>query len=319
MKYRSYREIHSQPTQTDPLELMNMEPIFSRSILCSPLSSIMKSPDRTFDVESNISSCSKSEETTKTASAGLDMQRGEYKEVDFPPVKMSSQKSAIFNPILKERSPSPMDLCTIVRSKESVKPKEVPMKFVTSTISRDPFDDIPQLKSQKPHDTRLIAAHQPKSSLRHESQHHFGPRALLSRDTGVIGFSSATSGMSSKVRDLSYKAPSEKSSYGNYGNWESTFLKSSHGDVSSFSKLSQTPKPERNVEHSAYKKRHSSCTDLIQPTVQLERKVPDFGFDKISELGKGKIPDPVTTPNVSQFSEPRKSEVIPKVTSVCVA
>ena len=67
------RDIHSQPTQTDTLELMNMEPIFSRSILSSPVSNTMKSPERNFDVESNISSCSKSEETTVTASAGLDM------------------------------------------------------------------------------------------------------------------------------------------------------------------------------------------------------------------------------------------------------
>ena len=67
------REMHSQPTQTDPMELSNMEPIFIRSILSSPLSTTMKSPDANFDVDSNISSCSKSEEITRTASAGLDM------------------------------------------------------------------------------------------------------------------------------------------------------------------------------------------------------------------------------------------------------
>ena len=193
------RDIHSQPTQTDTLELMNMEPIFSRSILSSPISNTMKSPERNFDVESNISSCSKSEETTKMASAGLDMRRGEYKELEFPPVTMSSQKTSLFNPILKERSPSPMDLCTIVWTKESVKHKEVPMKFVTSSISRAPFDDIPNWKTHKPHDRRLVAAHQPKPSLRHDSQQHFGPTALLSRDTVVIGFRNTTNAMSAKV------------------------------------------------------------------------------------------------------------------------
>ena len=59
------RDIHSQPTQTNALELMNMDPIFSRSILSSPVSTTMKSPDINFDLESNISSCSKFEEPTK--------------------------------------------------------------------------------------------------------------------------------------------------------------------------------------------------------------------------------------------------------------
>ena len=133
------RDLHSQPTQTDNFELMNMEPISSRSFLSSPVSTTMKSPDMNFDLESNISSCSKSEEPMQKASAGLDMRRGEYREVEFPPVTIATQKSSIFNPILKERSPSPMDLCTIVRSTEVVKPKEVPTKFVTSSISRDPL------------------------------------------------------------------------------------------------------------------------------------------------------------------------------------
>ena len=132
-----------------------------------------------------------------------------------------------------------------------------------------PFDDIPHLKSQKPHDTRLIAAHQTKPSLQHDIQHHFGPTALLSRDTGVIGFTNTTTAMSSNVRDLSYKAQSEKTFSGSQGNWESTFLKSSQGDVLSFSELSQTPKPDKHSEHSVSRRRHSSA-DWIQPTVQLQ-------------------------------------------------
>ena len=108
------------------------------------------------------------------------------------------------------------------------------MKFVTSSISRAPLDDIPNLKSHKPHNTRLVAAHQPKPSLLHDSQQHFGPSALLSRDTGVIGLRSTTNVMSGKVRDLSYKVPTEKTSVANYGNWESPFLRSSQGDVLSF-------------------------------------------------------------------------------------
>ena len=309
------RDMHSQPTQTDTLELMNMEPIFSRSILSSPVSTTMKSPDMNFDLESNISSCSKSEEPTKKASAGLDMRCGEYKEVEFPPVTIATQKSSIFNPILKERSPSPMDLCTIVRSTEAVKPKEVPTKFITSLISHDPFDDIPHLKSQKPHDTRLIAAHQTKPSLRHDIQHHFGPTALLSRDTGVIGFTTATTAMSSKVRDLSYKAPSEKTFSGSQGNWDSTFLKSSHGDVLSFSELSQTPKPEKHVEPSASRRRHSSA-DWIQPTIQLQRKVPELSRENMFAFGKEKLSEDFNTSNVGEGKEASKCDLTPKDTSV---
>ena len=309
------RDIHSQPTQTDTLELMNMEPIFSRNILSSPISNTMKSPERNFDVESNISLCSKSEETTVTASAGLDIRRGEYKELEFPPVTMSSQKTSLFNPILKERSPSLMDLCTIVRTTESVKPKEVPMKFVTSSISRAPFDDIPNWKTHKPHDTRLVVAHQPKPSLRHDSQQNFGPSALLSRDTGVIGLRSTTNFMSAKVRDLSYKVPTEKTFGGNCG---STFLQSSDSDMLSFSKISQTPKPEKNLEQLASKKRHSSCTDLIEPTVRLQCKVPQLTIKNMSQLAKGTISEDVNTPNVSQFVNPRKCELVPKVHSLSV-
>ena len=278
----------------------------------------MKSPERNFDVESNISSCSKSEETTVTASAGLDMRRGEYKELEFPPVTMSSQTTALFNPILKERSPSPMDLCTIVRTKDSVKPNEVAMKFVTSSISRAPLDDIPNLKSHKPHDTRLVAAHQPKPSLLHDSQQHFGPSALLSRDTGVIGLRSTTNVMSAKVRDLSYKVPTEKTAVANYGNWESPFLRSSQGDVLSFSRISQTPKPEKNQEELASKKRHSSCTDLMAPTVQLQHNLPELTTKNMSEMAMGTSSDEGTTQNVSLFSTSGKCEFIPKSTLLSI-
>ena len=297
------KEIHSQPTQTDTLELINMEPIFSRSILSSPVSNTMKSPDMNFDLDSNISSCSKSDEPTKKVSAGLDMRRGEYKEVEFPPVTIATQKSSIFNPILKERTPSPMDLCTIVRSTEAVKPKEVATKFITSSISRDPFDDIPHLKSQKPHDTRLIAAHQTKPSLRHDLEHRFGPTALLSRDSGIIGFTNTTTAMSLKVRDLSNKAPSEKTFGG------------SQGDVLSFGQLSQTTKPETNAQPSACRRRHKSA-DWIQPQVQLEREVPEMSRMTMSSFGKEKLSKNFNTSKVIEGKEALKCNLTPKETSV---
>ena len=57
---------------------------------------------------------------------------------------------------------------------------------------------------------------------------------------------------------------------------------------------------------------------MIEPTVQLQRKIPQLSIKKMSQLAKGQISDDVNTPNVSQWSTPRKCELIPKVTSISV-
>ena len=108
--------MESFPTQTDEEELMQMCP-FKRDNNNGDgnLSASDKSADKdsTSEVESNISSVSKSDEKVPvTVSAGLDMRVGEYKELTFPPVASGTQKPTQLQPPVQERSPSPIDLCT---------------------------------------------------------------------------------------------------------------------------------------------------------------------------------------------------------------
>ena len=103
--------------QTDADELSQMSPFKSDNDNGhGNLSGGDKSPDKdgTSEVESNISSVSKSnEKVTVTVSAGLDMRVGEYKELTFPPVASGTQKPMQLQPPVQERSQSPIDLCTM--------------------------------------------------------------------------------------------------------------------------------------------------------------------------------------------------------------
>ena len=124
----------------------------------------MKSPEPSNDADSTISSCSKSEDYMhKPVSAGLDMRRGEYKELEFPPVSTSSQIGPKFTPPIKERSPSPMDLCVAPKSITPItETASMKTKTVTPTITTHPFADIPKVKMSSIVEKKLTPAHQPQ-------------------------------------------------------------------------------------------------------------------------------------------------------------
>ena len=111
------------------------------------------------------------------------------------------------------------------------------------------------------------------------------------------------------MRDLSYRSSSDKSSSGTYGNWNSTLLQSSHGHFLSFSQISQTPKPERHSDKFPSRKRHSSFTDLIQPTVQLQRKVGDFGEKKKCDFGQELLCEEADSPKNVQLDKNLKRDI----------
>ena len=89
------------------------------------------------------------------------MRLGSYKELSFPPVHHSTQKQIPHKSQIKERSPSPVDLCT----KKNAEQKPIPKKHINmpSTISSSPFDYLPPYKKSQIEDTRIIPAHQGQS------------------------------------------------------------------------------------------------------------------------------------------------------------
>ena len=167
----------------------------------------LKSPEPNNDADSTISSCSKSEDYMyKPVSAGLDMRRGEYKELEFPPVSTSCQIGPKFGPPIKERSPSPMDLCVVPKSTAAITDTASrKTKSATPTMTTHPFADIPKVKMSSIVEKKLTPAHQPQLKIMSDSKYIFGPSAIMSSNSAFIGHTARSVGRPSRVTNLSVK------------------------------------------------------------------------------------------------------------------
>ena len=132
------------------------------------------------------------------------MRLGSYKELTFPPVNLSSQKSIPVTTTIKERSPSPMDLCT-TKKPENPKEKKVALEM-QSTVLRSPFDYLPPSKKRKFEDTRILPAHQGKTSSICSLPSTDRPMALMSKTSAVMITPRSATAVVPSVRDLSSKA-----------------------------------------------------------------------------------------------------------------
>ena len=303
VKIKLVKTLTSQPTQTDLEEILSLEPILPTKIAEGSATFSMKSPEPSNDADSSISSCSKSEDYMhKPVSAGLDMRRGEYKELEFPPVSTSSQLCPKFALPVKERSPSPMDLCvtaktsTPITETASTKPKSV-----THTITMHPFADIPKVKMSSIVEKKLTPAHQPHLKLMSDSKHIFGPTAIMSGTSAFIGHTVRSVGRPSRVTDLSVKPMSSLGQTVTSGHK----IKKPKKDVKPFGgkevmqlpsfadvhKRSVSPEAESSVLHC---KRHVSTSDVpskdlmetdVRPTLTPKLEVP---LSQYSSLGEGK-------------------------------
>ena len=201
------KSLNSQPTQTDLEEILSLQPIIPTQMAESHATFSLKSPEPSNDADSTISSCSKSEDYMyKPVSAGLDMRRGEYKELEFPPVSTSWQIGPKFAPPIKERSPSPMDLCVAPKSSAPITDTaSTKTKTGTPTMTTHPFADIPKVKMSSIVEKKLTPAHQPQLKLMSDSKHIFGPSAIMSSTSAFIGHTARSVGRPSRVTDLSVK------------------------------------------------------------------------------------------------------------------
>ena len=150
-----------QGTQMDLAELEAMQPFWE---VDGPNPLDVDNKDDT-ETESILSSASKSEDVPKIATgAGLDMRRGEYHEVEFPPVASTLVKHKPVESTPKQRTPSPIDLCTTtkgtVKKKKSEEENTTPKKVIPlCAISEDPRDVLRGISKQKPSDLKLTPAH----------------------------------------------------------------------------------------------------------------------------------------------------------------
>ena len=203
--------MESFPMQTDVDELRKMSPSKSDNDNSDGnLEGRDKSPDKdnTSEVESNISSVSKSDEKVAvTVSAGLDMRVGEYRELTFPPIASATQKTTPLQPPVQERSPSPMDLCT----KPSNNNKEIrethKRKSSTITVCNNLYDYYRPGKSRRIEDTRISPAHQGSVNLSPMSNRHLAPVGFMSQSSAILQRSAVSNLHQTSVRDLSLKPP----------------------------------------------------------------------------------------------------------------
>ena len=153
--------VETQGTQTDLAELEAMQPFWE---VDGPNPLDVDNKDDT-EIESILSSASKSEDVPKIATgAGLDMRRGEYHEVEFPPVASTLVKHKPVESTPKQRTPSPIDLCTTtkgtVKKKKSEEENTTPKKVIPlCAISEDLRDVLRGVSKQKPSDLKLTPAH----------------------------------------------------------------------------------------------------------------------------------------------------------------
>ena len=154
--------METQGTQTDLAELEAMQP-FWEVHGPNPLD-VDNNKDDT-ETESILSSASKSEDVPKIATgAGLDMRRGEYHEVEFPPVASTLVKHKPVESTPKQQTLSPVDLCTTtkgtVNKKKSEEENTTSKKVIPlCAISEDPRDVLRGVSKQKPSDLKLTPAH----------------------------------------------------------------------------------------------------------------------------------------------------------------
>ena len=183
------------PTQTDPSKLLMMSP-FHQTAQCGIQS--LNWTDNMSEVDSVISNSSRNEDQiTKKVSAGLDMRRGEYKEVDFLPMPLQNKKSTTIVGLIKEPTPSPVDLCTTQHPASETQKLEKKRKFVAGTFLHSFFDDIRHMKHRRTEDTHITPAHQSNSTS-------VGPWAFMSTSSAVVGLPVTTT----PVCDLSMKGTS---------------------------------------------------------------------------------------------------------------
>ena len=150
-------EMLSWGTQTDLEELASMTPIY---------------PSNDDDTDSILSFASKHHEHDDVASksaikpAGLDMRRGEYCDVDFPPVSTLNvpMKPLMEHAIRKERTPSPVDLCTTPKSPVKKKFKSAEKLPAACTVSEDPHDVLRYVHKSSKESLKIAQAHQPPPS-----------------------------------------------------------------------------------------------------------------------------------------------------------
>ena len=159
-KLEVVEEMHSWGMQTNIVELSEMQLIISR------ISDNYKDASETDSLVSSTScydarSDTKSEEMPKSQSSGLDMRRGEYKEVTFPPVPSMIVTQKPMEPT-KERTPSPVDLCTTSQQKEKKKklPKVQGKMPASCTVSEDPRDVLHYVPKSSMTQLKLTPAHQ---------------------------------------------------------------------------------------------------------------------------------------------------------------
>ena len=145
-------------TQTDLEELASMTPIYPSNL--------------DDDTDSILSSASKHHEHDDVASksaikpAGLDMRRGEYRDVDFPPVSTLNvpMKLLLEHAIRKERTPSLVDLCTTPKSPVKKKFKSAEKLPAACTVSEDPRDVLRYVHNSSKESLKIALAHQPPPS-----------------------------------------------------------------------------------------------------------------------------------------------------------
>ena len=113
-----------------------------------------------------LSSAVKLQESQRqTTAAGLDMHMGEYHELDFPPVSSTNVTLKHIDTVVKERTPSPEDLCTrrdVSPPKKKKKVKISPEKLPAAcTISEDPHAVLRHVEKRMKTNINLTPAHKP--------------------------------------------------------------------------------------------------------------------------------------------------------------
>ena len=113
------------------------------------------------------------------------MHRGEYKELDFPPMPVHNQKSTTLVGPIKGHTPSPVDLCTTQWPASTTEKQEKKRKFVPATFLHSLFDDIRHIKNRTTEDTQITPTHQSDSIS-------VVPCAFMSNSPAVVGLPSTS-------------------------------------------------------------------------------------------------------------------------------
>ena len=171
-------EMHSWGTQTDVSELESMDPITPVQCLVSTeyLEQLnVQVKENLSETDSVVSSASKleissaaklQESQRQTTAAGLDMRMGEYHELDFPPVSSTNVALKHIDTVVKERTPSPEDLCTrcdVSPPKKKKKKLKISREKLPAacTISEDPRAVLWHVEKRMKTHINLTPAHKP--------------------------------------------------------------------------------------------------------------------------------------------------------------